>query len=256
MNLEPEYSFGSSGSSLGKFMCPRGLAVQPFTNNLIVADNWNHRIQVVSVDNKTCHACYKIGGGVGGNDVGTKNGQLKNPYGLCVDSTSSIVVADFYNHRVQLFDSSGRFMSTFGSRGNSSYQLETPYDICYLSPHFSSSFQTTSNSSLLLITDYWNKRLCVCDVSSNNYSHKPVAQINLSGLPETVCTDMNGFVYVCYRVIYKNTTHTIGMIDVRDPIMGFDLIQTIIGNFSAMTINPNNVLVIYEDHTNCLQFFE
>ena len=43
-------SFGSEGKQLGQFNYPAGLCLQPFTHHLLVCDEYNHRVQVFSLD--------------------------------------------------------------------------------------------------------------------------------------------------------------------------------------------------------------
>ena len=57
--------------------------------------------------------------------LGTGDGQFTSPRGSAVDSTDRIIVADFQNHRVQVFDSSGNFLFTFGSQGSAIGQLQS-----------------------------------------------------------------------------------------------------------------------------------
>jgi DNA-binding beta-propeller fold protein YncE len=48
---------------------------------------------------------------------GTGNGQFNNPYSMSTDTAGNIYVADFSNNRVQKFNSSGNFISAFGTIG-------------------------------------------------------------------------------------------------------------------------------------------
>ena len=48
---------------------------------------------------------------------GTGDGQFNYPVGVTVDSSDNVYVADFNNNRIQKFDSSGTFMTKWGSPG-------------------------------------------------------------------------------------------------------------------------------------------
>ncbi len=48
---------------------------------------------------------------------GKVDGQFNNPFGIAVGSGGKIYVADAANNRIQVFDSNGGFLSTFGSSG-------------------------------------------------------------------------------------------------------------------------------------------
>ena len=57
---------------------------------------------------------------------GQNNGEFQGPKGIAFDSHGNIVVADCYNHRVQVFDRNGNFLSKFGEQGSRDNQLEFP----------------------------------------------------------------------------------------------------------------------------------
>ena len=54
---------------------------------------------------------------------GTGNGQLNEPWGIAVADDGEIYVADTWNHRIQRFDSDGRFLNLWGTLGDSQGQL-------------------------------------------------------------------------------------------------------------------------------------
>ena len=56
---------------------------------------------------------------------GKNNGEFYCPKGIAFDSHGNIVVADCYNHRVQVFDRNGNFLSKFGEQGSRDNQLNT-----------------------------------------------------------------------------------------------------------------------------------
>jgi len=51
------------------------------------------------------------------------------PYGIALDSSGNVYVADTYNHRVQKFTSSGHFVTKWGSQGSGDGQFNEPYGI-------------------------------------------------------------------------------------------------------------------------------
>lgn len=63
--------------------------------------------------------------GSAGNAVGQFNG----PRGVCVNSKDEIIVLEYGNHRIQIFNNEGRFLSNFGSNGNANGQLNSPFGI-------------------------------------------------------------------------------------------------------------------------------
>ena len=48
---------------------------------------------------------------------GSKDGQFLGPTGIAIDSTGIVFVADWDNHRVQLFSPKGDFIGKFGTKG-------------------------------------------------------------------------------------------------------------------------------------------
>ena len=54
------------------------------------------------------------------------NGEFFRPAGIAVGPEGSIFVADYFNHRIQKFDSEGRFERTWGSAGSGDGQFSYP----------------------------------------------------------------------------------------------------------------------------------
>jgi hypothetical protein len=77
--------FGSKGSSNGQFNYPRSMAWD-LQGNVVVADNDNHRLQVIRLSDG---ACLRIIG-----SKGSGAGQFNCPYGVAFDSAGHIIVAD------------------------------------------------------------------------------------------------------------------------------------------------------------------
>lgn len=85
------FSFGGFGSGLGQFNFPNGIAIDPTSGRIVVADTNNHRIQVFDR---------------AGNFLSTfGSGQLAQPFGLAVDPSGRILVADAggVNNPIQVF---------------------------------------------------------------------------------------------------------------------------------------------------------
>ena len=60
---------------------------------------------------------------------GSGEGMFKYPYGVAVSDGDEIVVADYANHRVQVFDSNGTFLRSFGHLGLNAGELHHPVGI-------------------------------------------------------------------------------------------------------------------------------
>jgi aldose sugar dehydrogenase len=86
-----------------------GIAVDPSSGNVYVADTDNHRIKVFSSNGTFILGWGKYGGG---------NGSLRSPEGIAVDpSSGNVYVADTANHRIQVFSSNGTFILGWGKYG-------------------------------------------------------------------------------------------------------------------------------------------
>ena len=55
---------------------------------------------------------------------GPGDGQFEQPWGVAVDSSGNVYVADKINHRIQKFDSSGNFLLKWGSEGTGDGQFK------------------------------------------------------------------------------------------------------------------------------------
>ncbi|OPH50000.1 hypothetical protein BC351_36505 [Paenibacillus ferrarius] len=81
-----------TGSDLGQFAYPRGVAVDS-SGNVYVADTDNHRIQ------KLTATTWSQWGGQNGD--GDELGEFSSPTGVAVDSSGNVYVADRDNNRIQ-----------------------------------------------------------------------------------------------------------------------------------------------------------
>src|SRR5262249_50702417 len=57
---------------------------------------------------------------------GTGNGELISSTGVATDASGNVYVADTGNHRIQKFDASGTFLTTWGSSGSGNGQFSFP----------------------------------------------------------------------------------------------------------------------------------
>ena len=113
--------FGSEGSSNGQFNYPRFMAWD-HQGNVVVADQVNHRLQVIRLSDGAC--LRTIG------SLGSGAGQFNGPFGVAFDSAGHIIVADSYNHRVQVLRySDGSHVRTIGSEGSGNGQFSVPYGV-------------------------------------------------------------------------------------------------------------------------------
>jgi len=129
-------SFGTTGSENGQFNCPQGLVISK-SKLIFICDKGNHRIQVFSIarDGKEKFS-FSFG------SFGEQPGCFNHPTDLTLNKTEDkLFVADTDNHRVQVFTSSGRFLTTFPRQthdfkifnlfGSNSHTMLSPVGICF-----------------------------------------------------------------------------------------------------------------------------
>ena len=118
---------------------------------------------------------------------GNGNGQFNNPRGVATDLNGNIIVSDKNNHRIQIFDSNGKFISKFGSEGNGNGQFDKPWGI------------TINSKRNIIVSDIGNHRIEIFD-SKGNFISTFGSKGNGNGqfsCPEGICVDKNDRIYVC-----------------------------------------------------------
>ncbi len=122
--------WGSRGSGNGQFDSPQGVAVDS-PGNVYVADSsgsisapyGNNRVEKFT---STGTYVTQFGCATGVCSVGSAPGQFFEPYGVAVDSSGNLYVADFGNSRVEKFTSTGTYVTQWGSYGFGPGQFDTP----------------------------------------------------------------------------------------------------------------------------------
>ncbi|CAI8056678.1 E3 ubiquitin-protein ligase TRIM71 [Geodia barretti] len=112
-------SVGSEGSGQLQFDTPWAIAYNHTNNRLYVCDTWNHRITILNHD-LTFHGSF--------GSRGSEAVQFINPYGISVSRNGNVLVADFSNNRVQIFDANGRHLSSITNTG-AGERLEQPISV-------------------------------------------------------------------------------------------------------------------------------
>src|SRR5947209_19303099 len=108
--------WGGSGSSPGQFLTPRGIATDS-AGNVYVADQ-NDRVQKFD-SGGTLLLTFATGG--------SSTGSVVNASGVAVDPSGNVYVTDSFSDRsdgmVQKFNSSGAFVTAWGTQGTGNGQF-------------------------------------------------------------------------------------------------------------------------------------
>jgi probable HAF family extracellular repeat protein len=118
--------FGSRGNAPGQFLVSPfffpGVAIDPTSENIIVTDTGNNRVQIFNSSGVYLSQFGTFGSGDGQFGYG--------PSGVAIDPVSrNIIVTDTGTNRVQIFNSAGLYLNQFGTQGQGDGQLEQPYGV-------------------------------------------------------------------------------------------------------------------------------
>jgi hypothetical protein len=115
------------------------------------------------------------------------------------------------------------------------------------------------------VADHENNRLSVWSVTSNHHHHEPLFHIPVADRARGVCVDLKGLVYVSCGGGWDDYN----VVEVREPRMGFRLLQTLgredrkmgsgVGEFNlpmGMCVDENNSLLVADALNHRVQFFD
>jgi DNA-binding beta-propeller fold protein YncE len=124
---------------------PSGIIIDK-NKNIILADEFNHRIQTYDAGGNLINSFGKKGNG---------SGEFYYPKGIAFDPEGILYVADCWNHRVQKFskddaENEWKFISSFGGYGSDVGKFNEPYDIAI-------------NKDRIYVLDRCNHRIQVFD---------------------------------------------------------------------------------------------
>ena len=122
---------GQKGNKDGEFHCPHGVTVHD--NQVYVCDRNNHRIQVFDIDLNHFRSIGSHGNG---------NGEFSAPHEVKFDTAGNMYVVEWGNGRVQVLDTSGEFLQSFGNRG--AMKLRGPSGLYIVDKHVYVSDQGVS----------------------------------------------------------------------------------------------------------------
>jgi len=140
-------SIGSkqAGDADALFDGPLGMAFDHHRGLLLVADSYNHRVQVFSCDDGSFVSRF--------GEKGSQPGQFYYPYGLAIDHDHDrILIADQFNHRVQSWSLSNQsFLSCIGQYGSGDLEFKHPQGIA-IDKHHRIIVVDTDNHRLVFLS--------------------------------------------------------------------------------------------------------
>jgi uncharacterized protein (TIGR03663 family) len=134
------HTWGSFGTEPGQFHEPWGIAVDE--NYVYVADTWNHRVQKFTLEGEFVTL---IGRSV--PEVGDAAGLFYGPRDVLVLGDGRLLVTDTGNHRIQVFDNQGNFLSQLGPRGQQLGEMNEPVGLA------------VGPDGFIYLADTWNARV-------------------------------------------------------------------------------------------------
>ncbi|MEV5137457.1 RICIN domain-containing protein [Streptomyces syringium] len=93
---------------------PREVAMDS-AGAIYIADSDNHRVRKITADGKICTVAGTGAAGFGGDGGPATAAQLDGPYGVAVDSTGTLYVAEYGNHRVRKITTDGKISTVAGT---------------------------------------------------------------------------------------------------------------------------------------------
>jgi tripartite motif-containing protein 71 len=136
---------------------------------VLVTEEGNHRVSQFALDGTF------VGIFAGTSERGSGNGEFYYPHGITVlGSSGEVAVADHYNHRVQIFDSEGKYKRQFGTKGKEADgQLYFPAG---LASDAHGNLLVVDRTNRLQVFDSEGKHLCTrSDLELHGTSAKGIA---------------------------------------------------------------------------------
>ncbi len=136
--------WGSFGAEPGQFNEPWGLAADEAF--LYVADTWNHRIQKFTLDGQLVGVFGQSGSPAAEDPTGGL-GLFFGPRDIALIGEDRLLVTDTGNHRLQLLDRDGNFLSVVGAFGSLLGQFNEPVGLA------------VAPDGSIFVADTWNGRV-------------------------------------------------------------------------------------------------
>jgi DNA-binding beta-propeller fold protein YncE len=134
----PIAAYGVKGGGTGRFRSPSGVAVDPATGHVLVADAGNNRVVELS---------DTAGSGMTQVRVLNAGLTLSGPEGVAVDGSGQVAVADSSNNRVVVLDAGGAVVATQGGLDHPASVAFGPDGLLYVSNTYADTVEVYSLGS-------------------------------------------------------------------------------------------------------------
>ena len=186
---------------------PHGVAVDG-SGNIYIADSDNHRIRKVDSSGVITTVAGTGTAGFSGDSGQATAAQINLPFGVDVDGSGNLYIADYKNHRIRKVDSSG-VITTFAGTGTAGFSgdgaaatsamLNSPYGLGY--------GLESDGTTNIYIADRENHRIRKVDSSGNITTIAGTGEGGFSGdggqahearivYPDDVAADASGNIYI------------------------------------------------------------
>ena len=173
-------TIGSSGNGDGQFSTPFSLLL--VGDRLYVSDSGLDHVQYFSAT---------TGGFIGKfGSRGNGEGQFSNPYGMATDGKGKILVADYSNNRVQVFEEDGTFVQVIPCKG---YASDVAVD----------------NEGNIHVTIYNQHYVQVFSPDGKNELHTYSNPNGYFQYPTGIAIDDEGYIFIMTRYSNGNYLHVL-----------------------------------------------
>jgi len=189
-NLRCDICSGESvlGADAGGLASPRGVAIAP-DGNIYVMDNQKARVVVFDRDGKFLRQ-FGSRSPVRPADqpgVAAPTGTFEDAWGIAVASDGSVIVADTWNHRIQVFDKNGTFIRSWGGTLERVEPGQKGTDFGFFGPRD----VAVDAENHIYVADTGNKRIRVYDLMGTHLYDFGVSGHDLGQLNEPVGLAIN-----------------------------------------------------------------